>query len=96
MIDVHGFHVGGNTIFNWDAVPKMRNGVSEDADSRYNIIANNNINYFTEEAVISQGIGTEVHGNVILKDIAHVRLNADFMQSFRTEMTDQFIELQQK
>ena len=96
MIDVHGFHVGGNTIFNWDAVPKMRNGVSEDADSRHNIIANNNINYFTESAVVSQGIGTEVHGNVILKDIAHVRMKAPFMQSFRTEMTEEFIELQQE
>jgi hypothetical protein len=96
MIDVHGFHVGGNTIFNWDAVPKMRNGISEDADSRLNIIANNNINYFIEEAVISRGIGTEVHGNVIFKDIAHVRMKAPFMQSFRTEMTEQFIELQQK
>lgn len=97
MIGVHGFHVGGNTIFNWDAAPKMRHGVSEDATSHKNIIANNNINFFAGEAVRSLGEDSEVHGNVALKDEAHVVMpDPTMLQSYRTELTEQFIELQQK
>lgn len=97
MVGVHGFHVGGNTIFNWDAAPKMRHGVSEDATSRKNVIANNNINFFDGEAVLSLGEDTEVHGNVELKDEAHVVMkDPTMLQSYRTELTEQFIELQKK
>jgi hypothetical protein len=96
MIDVHGYHVGGNTLFNWEAVPKMRYGISEDNKSGKNIIANNNINYYSKADVVSNGKESEVHGNVSLKDQAHVRMKEHFIQSFRRELTEEFIDIQKK
>ena len=96
MIDVHGYHVGGNTIFNWEAAPLMRYGISEDKQSSKNLIANNNINYYSEADVVSNGKESAVHGNVSLKDEAHVQMKKLFIQSFRTELTDEFIDIQKK
>jgi hypothetical protein len=74
----------------------MRYGISEDATSRKNIIANNNINYFSEGDVASTGEGTEVHGNVSLKEVTHERMvgRALWLQSFKTEWTDKYIDIQ--
>jgi hypothetical protein len=95
MRGVHGYQVVANNIFNWDAAPKMRNGVSEDAKSRKNLIANNNINFYAEADVLAKGDGTEVHGNVLLKDEAHVIMkDPTMLQSFRTELTEDFIQSQ--
>jgi len=95
MRGVHGYQVVANNIFNWDAAPKMRNGVSEDAKSRENLIANNNINFYAKADVTAKGDETEVHGNVALKDEAHVIMkDPTMLQSFRTELTEEFIQSQ--
>lgn len=98
MQDAHGYHVGGNTIFNWKVCPKINNGISEDSQSSTNIIANNNVNYFAGSDVVSNGKGTTVQGNVSLKDEAHQPMEGRdlWIQSFRTELIDGFIDMQKK
>jgi hypothetical protein len=98
LSDVHGYHVGGNTIFNWKVAPLMRNGISEDNTSSKNIIVNNNINYYSEADVVSEGKETYVQGNVSEKDESHEEMKgrAVWIQSFKTEWTDQYIDIQKK
>ena len=59
-----GVQVVGNTIFNWGDQPPMSIGIEEDATCRNNVIAHNNINYYTEGAVASAGAGTQATANV--------------------------------
>jgi hypothetical protein len=98
LINVHGYHLGGNTIFNWKVAPLMRNGISEDSQSGKNIISSNNINYYSEADVFSEGKETTVHGNISLKEEAHVTMEGRklWLQSFKTEWMDEYIELQKK
>ena len=98
MLDAHGYHVGGNTIFNWKVAPKINNGISEDSQSGTNIIANNNVNYFAGFDVVSKGKESIVHGNNSLKDEAHQPMEGRdlWIQSFQTELMDEFIDMQKK
>ena len=98
MHNTHGYHVGGNTIFNWKVAPKIRIGIFEDSLSSKNVIANNNINYFADADVVSQGKETIVSDNVSLKDEAHQPMEGRklWLQSFKTELIDQFINIQKK
>lgn len=58
-----GISLANNAIFNWgDQVP-MKNGIIETKDCENNVISSNNVNYFTGEAVVSSGSGTQVIGN---------------------------------
>tara|TARA_B100001123_G_C15285110_1_gene1015351 strand:- start:69 stop:1250 length:1182 start_codon:yes stop_codon:yes gene_type:complete len=62
--NTQGVQVVGNTIFNWgDQVP-MRNGIVEDASCKNNIISNNNINCFDQNALDIAGTNTLVNENV--------------------------------
>ena len=45
----------------------MQSGIVEDSTCKNNTIVNNNINYFVEHAVHSEGNGTLVTGNVYVQ-----------------------------
>ena len=61
---VIGFNVNNNTIFNWGVCPPLANGIYESEKSQKNIINDNIINYFSGEAVISNGKNSLKSGNV--------------------------------
>ncbi|MCC6679324.1 MAG: right-handed parallel beta-helix repeat-containing protein [Phycisphaeraceae bacterium] len=61
---VKGVEIVGNTIFNWGDQPPMDCGVTEDQSCMENLVCGNTINYFTHEAVHSEGIGTLAKDNV--------------------------------
>jgi hypothetical protein len=87
-----GVQVVGNTIFNWgDQVP-MRNGLEEDATCLNNLIANNNINFFTEEALVAQGEGTLVKDNVAEKTMAYQGMGRKGYPDFTRERLERFME----
>jgi parallel beta-helix repeat protein len=101
--NVTGYHVGGNTIFNWDVCPKMKYGIEEDSLSHNNIITSNSINYFEMEGVRSSGSGTAVANNVSEGKIPYTRLkrysdkqkersfNTAILQSYQKELTMEFL-----
>jgi parallel beta-helix repeat protein len=102
--NVLGYHVGGNTIFNWGVCPKMSFGIEEDEISINNIITGNNINYYDLGAVKSNGKGTIVENNIGMAEIPYITLQRredrtliDFtpkiFQSFETELTEKYIKL---
>ena len=62
--DTKGIQVSGNAIFNWGDQAPMVKGIIEDVLSGSNIIANNNINYYTGNGVVSHGKGTIVENNL--------------------------------
>jgi hypothetical protein len=92
LLDVRGFSVTGNTLFNWPQGTRLAAGVREDNRSRMNLIANNNINYYGEADVVSEGRDSVVAGNVGHGDEPHRGSSSyPWCQSFRTELTDRFI-----
>jgi len=103
--NVTGYHVGGNTIFNWGVCPKMKYGIEEDSLSHNNIISNNNINYFEMGGVKSSGSGTLTTNNLSEGEIPYTRIKkfpdkmtersfkTHVLQSYQTELTEEFIKL---
>jgi hypothetical protein len=103
--EVRGFNVSNNTIFNWNLAPKMRYGIYEDSQSYKNVIEGNNINYYMDAAVLSEGAETIVSNNVELDDVTFVEVR-DYakrhsyeghfrpgrIQSYQPELTEEFIE----
>jgi len=88
-----GVQVVGNTIFNWgDQVP-MSIGVDEDATCRNNIIAHNNINYYTETDIVSAGAGTQAAANVSLDDEAYQAMGRKPCPDFTRERLEAFMRL---
>lgn len=69
--DVTGYTVNGNTIYNWQVCPQLRNGILEDSLSYKNIISNNTINYFKNKAVDSMGKNTIVRDNSSEGDVPY-------------------------
>ena len=54
----------GNAVFSWgDQVP-MEYGIIEDESCAYNLISSNNINFYTEDAVVSKGANSEAMNNL--------------------------------
>ncbi|MGF1632474.1 MAG: hypothetical protein ACFCVE_01380 [Phycisphaerae bacterium] len=51
LLDVIGYAVTGNTIFNWPVCPEGTSGIEEDETCSHNLVAGNNVNYFTEMLV---------------------------------------------
>ena len=95
LVDAHGYSVQGNTLFNWAVAPPMRIGIREDADSFKNIIGGNNVNYYKEEAVRSEGKETVVGENVgHAKDPHQGWDHNSNLQTFHTQLTRDFIALQ--
>ena len=101
-----GYTVSNNTIFNWRLAPKMEYGIHEKANSFKNLIQGNNINYFLEAAIKSEGAETLVANNVELADVTHAeigkfhghhRIEGKFLyeekcQSYQPELTQQLID----
>lgn len=70
-----GFQVTSNAIFNWGDQPPMEYGITEDASCSYNIISNNNINYYTKSGVFSEGKESLVNNNIMKGDRAFVGMD---------------------
>jgi uncharacterized Zn-binding protein involved in type VI secretion len=90
---VRGYNVTGNTIFNWSVAPPMRYGIVEDEASYDNTISGNTVNYYTGEAVLSQGKNSVVGHNVGYGERPYndEEGREARMQSFRVELTERFI-----
>ena len=62
--DTRSVQVTGNAVFSWgDQVP-MEYGIIEDESCAYNLISSNNINFYTEDAVVSKGANSEAMNNL--------------------------------
>jgi len=91
-----GYTLTGNTVFNWSVAPKMRCGILEDAESYNNTITGNNINYYTDAAVVAHGRDTVTANNVGYADLAYNDPQdlKPYYQSFQRELTERFIREQ--
>jgi hypothetical protein len=101
--NVSGYSLSHNTIFNWNVCPKMRHGIFEDAQSYNNVIADNVLNFYEGEAVVSQGANTSTANNVGRADIPYTNLIGDtekadekqfeatIIQSFQKELLEEYI-----
>jgi len=91
-----GFTVSNNALFNWHVCPEMRVGIFEDDESRNNIIANNNVNYYLEAAVESHGAGSVAKDNVGYGDLPYQAPDQvkTIAQSFNTAAVRRFIDMQ--
>ncbi len=91
--NTQGVQVTGNTIFNWgDQVP-MQNGIIEDASCQNNIIASNNINYYTGVAVDAAGQNTLVEHNMSEKETAYQGMGRQGYPDYDRERITQFIAI---
>jgi hypothetical protein len=90
---VRGYNVTGNTIFNWHLAHKMGHGIIEDAVSYNNTITGNNVNYYQHADVLSLGRGSVTANNIGKGDYGYddETGRGTKVQSFRQELTDQFI-----
>jgi parallel beta-helix repeat protein len=70
-----GIQVTSNAIFNWGDQAPMEYGIIEDKTCAFNLIANNNINYYTREGISSMGNNTLVSNNVMKGDSAFIGMN---------------------
>jgi hypothetical protein len=97
LLNVHGFSVTGNTIFNWPVCPPMEYGIYENAASFKNNFTGNNVNLYDKEAVLSLGQESATCNNVGYADRPHRRFSEDgrgmaaFYQTFQTALTDRFV-----
>ena len=91
-----GYNITGNTIFNWSVCPKMRHGVFEDANSYNNTITGNNVNYFLNAAIHSEGKDTQLCNNTGYADRPYNRMEGAerWLQTFRPELTARFVKEQ--
>ena len=86
-----GIQVTGNTVFNWGDQAPMLFGIIESESCRNNIIANNNINYFTEAGIQSAGENTQVENNLSEKDEAYQGMNRKGYPDYDRDRITQFI-----
>jgi hypothetical protein len=94
--ETQGIQVTSNAIFNWGDQAPMEYGVIEDATCSYNLIATNNINYYTKEGVLSEGKGTLVSNNLLKGDSAYVGMDREKLYpDFDTTRVHKFIFLDQ-
>ena len=101
--NVSGYTVNSNAVFNWNVCPKMKNGITEDAKSYNNNISNNTVNFYSDSAVVSQGTGTVVTGNVGRGDVPYTSIkwkeskagehefNSKIIQTFQPELTEEYM-----
>jgi parallel beta-helix repeat protein len=86
-----GLQVTANAIFNWGDQAPMLMGITEDGASHHNLIAHNNINYFTGQAVQSAGKGTLVKDNVSEGPDSFQSMNKKPYPDFDTKRIDAFL-----
>ncbi|MEQ9032944.1 MAG: NosD domain-containing protein [Aggregatilineales bacterium] len=88
--ETRGVQVTGNTIFNWgDQVP-MRGGIKEEATCHDNILSINNINYYEDFDIISEGKNTQRAANHASIP-AFVGLENDGFPDYNRERIQNFI-----
>lgn len=91
--NTQGIQITGNTIFNWgDQVP-MAYGIVEDESCRNNLIVSNNINFFTQADVVSQGQQTIVRDNLSEKDTAYQNMGKPAYPDYDYSRIEKFTQL---
>ena len=98
LVNVQGYNVTGNTIFNWGVAPRMNYGIREDASSFRNTITANNVNYYERGDVQCEGKESIAGHNIGYKDRPYQSGDSagTVVQSFQAELTEQFISEQQR
>ena len=86
-----GLQITSNAVFNWGDQMPMAYGITEDNTGENNLIAQNNINYFTQVGVQAAGQGTVVTNNVTAKDRAYQGMGKKGYPDFDTKKIDQFL-----
>lgn len=95
LINSSGYNVSANTVFNWAQGSRMEYGIKEDNKCFKNNIIANNVNYFKEQGVLSEGKESIAADNVCYRTHPHRgKASFPFVQSFQTELMDKFIEQQ--
>ncbi len=90
--ETRSIQVVANAIFNWgDQVP-MEHGILEEEDCRLNTIAYNNINFFTGQAVLSNGEGSTVTKNQSKGPEAWIGMGREPWPDFNRDAIETFIE----
>lgn len=69
--ETQGVQITGNTIFNWGGQGRMTYGIKEENTCQNNGITSNNLNFFEEADILSEGKGSLVAQNVSQKDPAY-------------------------
>jgi hypothetical protein len=94
LIHSQGFTVSSNAVFNWPVAPHMGIGIREDERCSHNAIVGNNVNYYVEEGIVSQGAESVVENNVCEKDKPYQSPQAvnTTVQSFQRTLTETFID----
>lgn len=82
--ETKGIQITGNAIFNWGDQAPMEYGITEDESCENNLIANNNINYYTKRGILSLGKGTMVSSNVTRGDSAYIGMDRKPYPDFDT------------
>lgn len=91
--NTQGMQVVGNTVFNWgDQVP-MRNGIVEDASCKNNIVSNNNINCFEQNALSLAGQGTIENNNLTADTDAYQGLGRPPYPDYDMTNIESFLEI---
>jgi hypothetical protein len=86
-----GVQVTGNTIFNWGDQPILLKGIQEDSTCLKNLFANNNINYYKEEAIDSRGKESVVSSNLVEKNFSYQSQGKKQYPDFETSRMDKFL-----
>jgi hypothetical protein len=96
LLNAQGYSVTGNTVFNWGVCPKMLYGIREDAQSYRNTITGNNVNYYDEGDVLSEGRESIAGHNAGYPDLPYQSGESagTSVQSFEAELTARFIREQ--
>jgi hypothetical protein len=87
-----GVQVTGNTIFNWGDQPILLKGIQEDSTCLKNLFANNNINYYKEEAIDSRGKESVVSSNLVEKNFSYQSQGKKQYPDFETSRMDKFLD----
>lgn len=92
-----GLSITGNAIFNWIVAPPMLYGIREEKDCMSNLIVANNINYYDEAGILSEGKNTQVHSNNSTKE-NHREPDkiTERIQVFDVSLLDMFIDNQRR
>jgi hypothetical protein len=92
MTASRGFSVSSNTIFNWPQGTQMGAAIREDADCLYNTFDANNLNYYRDGAILSDGQHSQVGTNVGLGEDPHWSTrHYKWVQSFQPHITSDFV-----
>jgi hypothetical protein len=92
MNETKGFQITSNAIFNWGDQCPMEFGIVEDASCQKNLIASNNINYFKEEGINSEGKDSMVNGNLLEGPHAWVGMERKGYPDFTRDAIEAFIK----